>query len=168
MAVPTRRRSATGRPAEPRWLTPDQLATWQAFTRMLARLPTALEVQLQSDAQLSYVEYYVLVGLSEQPELRMWMSRLAVFANAEPSRLSHMIRRLEQRGFVRREPDPADGRYTHAILTEAGYAHLVAAAPGHVDRVRDLVIDHLDETEMRVLREVSQRVLDRIEATAQE
>lgn len=147
---------------EPRWLTPAQLQTWMKFTLMLAQLPTALEEQLRCDAQLSYVEYYVLAGLSDQPQQTMRMSRLAVLANAELSRLSHLIARLERRGFVRREPDPADGRYTNAVLTDAGHAHLVAAAPGHVARVRELVIDALTDEQLAALEAISQRIITQI------
>src|SRR5882757_9790113 len=118
--------------ATPRWLTAAQLEAWQAITLLFALLPAALETQLQRDAQLSYVEYYVLAGLSDQPDHTMRISELAGFTNAEISRLSHLISRLQKRGYVRREPDPTDGRYTNAILTDAGYNHLVAAAPGHV------------------------------------
>jgi DNA-binding MarR family transcriptional regulator len=132
---------------------------------MLPRLLTALETQLQRDAQLSYVEYYVLAGLSDQPEHTMRMSQLAILTNAELSRLSHLIRRLEKRGYVRREPDPSDGRYTNAILTDVGYANLAAAAPGHVARVRELVIDALDDTALCALRDSAERILDRIEDT---
>jgi DNA-binding MarR family transcriptional regulator len=130
---------------------------------MLARLPTALEVQLQRDAQLSYIEYYVLAGLSEQPDRAMRLSELAVLTNAELSRLSHLITRLEKRGYVRRSPDPTDGRYTNAVLTDAGYEHLVAAAPGHVATVRDLVIDALDDTELGTLQEIAERIIARID-----
>jgi DNA-binding MarR family transcriptional regulator len=153
-------------PSGPRWLTADQLDTWKAFTLMLARLPTALEGQLQCDARLSYVEYYVLAGLSDQPDHTMRMSQLAVLANAELSRLSHLIGRLERRGFVRREVDPTDRRYTNAILTDAGYAHLVAAAPGHVARVRELVVDALDEDALRELGVIAKRIADRIDGLA--
>jgi DNA-binding MarR family transcriptional regulator len=132
---------------------------------MLPRLLTALETQLQRDAELSYVEYYVLAGLSDQPEHTMRMSQLAILTNAELSRLSHLIRRLEKRGYVRREPDPSDGRYTNAILTDVGYAYLAAAAPGHVARVRELVIDALDDTALCALRDSAERILDRIEDT---
>jgi DNA-binding MarR family transcriptional regulator len=163
--VPTSRRRGAADTPQPRWLTPAQLDAWKSVTLMLARLLTALETQLQRDAQLSYVEYYVLAGLSDQPEHTMRMSQLAILTNAELSRLSHLIRRLEKRGYVRREPDPSDGRYTNAILTDAGYANLVAAAPGHVARVRELVIDALDDTALCALRDSAERILDRIEDT---
>jgi DNA-binding MarR family transcriptional regulator len=163
--VPTSRRRGAADTPQPRWLTPAQLDAWKSVTLMLARLLTALETQLQRDAQLSYVEYYVLAGLSDQAEHTMRMSQLAILTNAELSRLSHLIRRLEKRGYVRREPDPSDGRYTNAILTDAGYANLVAAAPGHVARVRELVIDALDDTALCALRDSAERILDRIEDT---
>ncbi|GAA0702323.1 MarR family transcriptional regulator [Streptomyces malaysiensis subsp. malaysiensis] len=148
---------------EPRWLDSDQRAAWRGFMKLLQRLPTALESQLQQDSKLSFIEYHVLAHLSDQPGRRMRMSELAVLANTELSRLSHMVGRLEKRGFVRREPDPHNGRYTQAILTEAGYTYLAGAAPGHVARVRDVFIDVLTPDELRTLHRISDKVLARIE-----
>ena len=48
------------------------------------------------------------------------MSELGEFAQASLSRLSQMVGRLEKRGWVHRHPDPTDGRYTLATLTEDG------------------------------------------------
>src|SRR5258707_6476077 len=150
-------RKAVAAATAPKWLTPAQLEAWQALTLLLARLPTALEAQLQRDSQLSYVEYYVLAGLSEQPDHTMRISELAGFTNAELSRLSHLITRLQKRGYVRREPDPNDGRYTNAVLTDAAYNHL-AAAPGHVATVLELVIDALDDTALSALQDSAERI----------
>jgi DNA-binding MarR family transcriptional regulator len=72
---------------------------------------------------------------------------------------------LERRRLVRREPDPHDGRYTNAILTRAGLRLLTASAPGHVAKVRELVIDALSPAELRQLRTASERILQRIEAS---
>ena len=155
-------RRATAATTAPRWLTAAQLEAWQAITLLLALLPTALEAQLQRDAQLSYVEYYVLAGLSDQPDHTMRISELAGFTNAELSRLSHLITRLQKRGYVRREPDPNDGRYTNAVLTDAGYNHLAAAAPGHVATVLELVIDALDDTALRAVQDSAERITARI------
>jgi DNA-binding MarR family transcriptional regulator len=156
--------AATATATAPRWLTAAQLAAWQALTLLLARLPTALDAQLQRDAQLSYVEYYVLAGLSEQPDHTMRISELAGFTNAELSRLSHLITRLQKRGHVRREPDPNDGRCTNAVLTAAGYNHLVAGAPGHVATVLELVIDALDDTALSALQDSAEHITARIDA----
>lgn len=144
---------------ETRWLTRDELETWRTLHLVMATLPGALGGQLQRDSGLSFLEYYVLAGLSDQPDHTMRLSRLALLANSELSRLSHLMRRLEQRGLVRREPDPSDGRFTNAILTPAGLAVLVDAAPGHVAQVRTSVFDVLDDEELRVLREALGKVV---------
>jgi DNA-binding MarR family transcriptional regulator len=130
----------------------------------MVTLPWALECQLQRDAGLSFIEYYTLARLSEDPDHTLRMSELAVLANASLSRLSHLVKRLESRGLVRREPDPTDGRYTNAILTKDGYAQLVASAPGHVGAVRSLVIDAFSGAELRQLGELLERLSARIES----
>ncbi|MFI5960304.1 MarR family winged helix-turn-helix transcriptional regulator [Cryptosporangium sp. NPDC051539] len=160
----TRRQRGQDDVAEPRWLAPDELDAWRALAKLMARLPAALDRQLQRDARLSYVEYYVLAGLSERPGRSMRLYHLAEMVNVELSRLSHMINRLERRGLVRREPDPTDRRSTLAVLTDEGHAHLAAVAPGHVQRVRELLIDALGREELLALGEASKHVTARLEA----
>jgi DNA-binding MarR family transcriptional regulator len=150
--------------AEPtRWLTAEEEAAWRAVASILVRLPWALECQLQRDAGLSFIEYHTLAMLSESPDHTRRMSDLAAVTNASLSRLSHLIKRLEVRGFVRREADPTDGRYTNAVLTEAGHEHLVASAPAHVATVRQLVIDPFTKAELRKLHNAAERVLRGVE-----
>jgi DNA-binding MarR family transcriptional regulator len=150
----------------PRWLSDRQEACWRTFAAAMVKLRWALECQLQQDAGLSFVEYHALAMLSEQPGRTMRMSELAEVTNASLSRLSHLIKRLELRQLVRRETDPADGRFTNAILTRAGLRLLTASAPAHVARVRELVIDALSAAELRQLRLASERILERIETSA--
>ena len=156
-------RNRRAQPAPTRWLTADQEAAWRAFASVLVHLPWALECQLQRDAGLSFIEYHALAMLSETPDHTRRMSDLAEVTNASLSRLSHLIKRLEGRGFVRREPDPTDGRYTNAILTTAGYEHLVASAPAHVAAVRQLVIDPFTKAELVQLHEAANRILKRVD-----
>src|SRR5216683_619118 len=115
-----------------RWLGDDEELAWRAVATMMHKLRWALECQLERDSDLSFTEYHALVRLSEEPDHTLRMSELAALTNASLSRLSHLVKRLESWGFVRRETDPTDGRFTNAILTDAGYAKLVASAPGHV------------------------------------
>jgi hypothetical protein len=49
------------------------------------------------------------------------------------------------------------------VLTDAGYEHLVAAAPGHVAAVRELVIDALEDGELNALQGIAQRIIARID-----
>ena len=152
--------TTAGRRTETRWLSEDELETWKALNLLIAVLPTALGSQLQRDSGLSFIEYYALAALSDQPERTMRMSRLALLTQAELSRLSHLVGRLEKRGLVRREPDPNDGRYTNAILTDAGFELLVSAAPGHVETVRSLVFDPLDDATLKALKRAGVAITD--------
>lgn len=161
--TPTRTPSAA---EAPRWLDGEQQDSWRAFATAMVKLRWALECQLQQDAGLSFVEYHALARLSEQPRHTMRMSELAEVTNASLSRLSHLIKRLEYRELVRREPDPKDGRFTNAILTRAGMRLLSASAPAHVAKVRELVIDALSPAALRQLRRASERIVERIEASA--
>ena len=147
-----------------RWLNQEEEAAWRAFAEVMHKLRWALECQLERDSDLSFIEYHALARLSEEPDHTLRMSKLAAVTNASLSRLSHLIKRLEARGLVRREPDPADGRLTNAILTDKGYEKLLASAPGHVETVRDLVIDAFSPAELRQLREASERVVARIDS----
>ncbi|GAB2863215.1 MarR family winged helix-turn-helix transcriptional regulator [Actinocorallia aurea] len=142
----------------PRWLTDEEMQAWLGLTSMLIRLPSALDAQLQQDAGISHFEYQVLAGLSMRPDRTMRMSELAEVADGSLSRLSHAVSRLEKQSWVRRTPDPADGRYTLAVLTETGWEKVVATAPGHVAAVRRYVFDPLTRAQVRQLTEIGRRV----------
>jgi DNA-binding MarR family transcriptional regulator len=148
------------------WLSSGELDSWMAVVRLMTRLPWAIDTQLQRDADLSMVEYMALAMLSEAPEWTLRMSALAEHTSTSLSRLSHMVKRLESRGYVRREPDPADGRFTNAILLPAGMAKLESAAPAHVAYVRHLVVDNLSGERLRRLGQDAERILQRIDSPA--
>ncbi|GAA3350037.1 MarR family winged helix-turn-helix transcriptional regulator [Amorphoplanes nipponensis] len=144
---------------EVNWLDEQQLQSWRRFAALLVVLPAALDGEMQRRAGLTQFEYGVMAGLSEAPGRAMRISALAQFAQGSLSRLSHLLKRLERRGWVRRELDPVDGRYTNAILTDEGYARIVEIAPGHVADVRRLVVDVLTPAQLRHLGEISDRLL---------
>jgi DNA-binding MarR family transcriptional regulator len=148
------------------WLTPDELASWLSVVRLITRLPWAIDTQLQRDADLSMVEYMTMAMLGNAPERTMRMSELAENTSTSLSRLSHLVKRLESRGYVKREPDPADGRFTNAILLPAGARKMESAAPGHVAYVRRLVVDNLSSERLRRLGQDAERILQRIDSPA--
>jgi DNA-binding MarR family transcriptional regulator len=151
---------------ETRWLDADEQQAWLALASMLIRLPAALDRQLQRDAGISHFEYQVLAGLSMSPGRTQRMSELASFVEGSLARLSQVVARLGKRGWVRRTPDPTDGRYTLAILTEAGWDKVVATAPGHVEAVRSYVFDPLTKAQQRQLRDIGHRVVRAVDPDA--
>lgn len=148
---------------EPRWLTPAERGAWLALSAMTITLPGALDAQLQRDAGLSFYEYMVLAMLSEQPDRTLRMSELAQLTNGSLSRLSHVAKRLERAGFIRRERSTVDARATNAILTDEGLATTVASAPGHVEEARRLVIDALTPDQLEQLRAIGAAVMSRVD-----
>jgi DNA-binding MarR family transcriptional regulator len=123
-------------------------------------LPAALESQLQRDADLTHFGYWVMATLSEAPGRSLRMSELAALSYGSQSRLSHLVSRLEQQGYVRRERVGEDRRGYLAVLTDAGYAKVVATAPGHVDEVRARVFDRLTPAQVSQLDEICAAILN--------
>ncbi|WP_329538150.1 MarR family transcriptional regulator (plasmid) [Streptomyces sp. NBC_01450] len=150
--------------ADPRWLDADHQQQWYAFAYVLTQLPAALEARMQRDAGIAQFDYVVMSSLSMAPERTLRMSDLAQYAGSTLSRLSNVVIRLEKRGWMRRHPDPADGRATLATLTDDGMDKVVAAAPGHVDAVRQLIFDPLTKAQQRQLGAISQRMLAALQA----
>src|SRR3954466_2353930 len=145
------------------WLSEEERVAWVRLAAVLELLPGVLDTQLRRDADLTHFEYFMLAMLSEAPERTLRMTSLAARTNATLPRLSHVVRRLEDRGLVRRFPCPEDGRATNAQLTERGWETVVAAAPGHVANVRQQVIDALDGAQVRQLAEITEAILGRID-----
>ena len=146
-----------------RWLSPDQMAAWVRLTAVLELLPAALDSQLRRDAQLTHFDYYVLAMLSEAPGRTLRMTALAEQTAATLARLSHVVQRLETRGLLERFPCPEDRRATNARLTEAGWAKVREAAPGHVDAVRENVIDALTPEQVTQLAAIADAILHRLD-----
>jgi DNA-binding MarR family transcriptional regulator len=140
-------------------LTGDDLETWAALATVLEWLPSALDAQLLRDSQLTHFEYGILFALADAPDRTLRMSVLADYANSSLSRLSRAAGRLETKGWVRRAPDPEDGRYTLATLTTLGLEKFEQATPGHVLTVNRLILDPLTQPQSRQLREISRRIM---------
>jgi DNA-binding MarR family transcriptional regulator len=144
-------------------LTPDEQQAWMALVSLMVRLEPALDAQLRRDAGVSHFEYGVMAALSQAPDHTLRMSELAAVADGSLSRLSQVVSRLEKKNWVRRTPDPSDGRYTLAILTDLGNEKIIASAPGHVTEVRRLVFDALTKAQTQQLATIGRRILHAID-----
>lgn len=146
-----------------RWLARQELDAWVKLIAVVELLPGVLDSQLRRDSGLTHFEYFVLAMLSEAPERTLRMAALAQRTNATLPRLSHVVRRLEDRQLVVRSPCPEDGRATNARLTDAGWAEVVSAAPGHVANVRRHVIDALSPEQVSQLGGIADALLERLD-----
>src|ERR1700709_2560841 len=91
---------------DPPWLSDREQKTWLQVATIALQLPGLLDAQLQRDAEIGLFDYMVLSWLSMSPDRSMRMGELARLARGSMSRLSNVVKRLEQRGFLRRTPDP--------------------------------------------------------------
>ena len=158
MAMPEDR--TAGAPAEKGvdWLTEREMTAWRAYLDSTRTLFAQLESQLQADAGMPMAYYEILVNLSEAPDRTLRMGALAAAVRSSTSRLSHAISRMEDCGWVRREPHPSDRRATFAVLTEAGAAALASAAPGHVSAVRQHLLQRLTPSQLEQLTDISRAI----------
>ena len=147
----------------PRWLTPEERRAWLALYAVATRLTPTLDADLFKRARITLFDYHVLAMTSEAPGRALPMSELAARSNASLSRLSHVVKKLEGRGWMERTPSADDARVTMAALTDEGMAALAGLAPDHVRTVRDLVFDGLDDRDVEDLERVGRRILARIE-----
>ena len=157
----------SARSADPRWLSSEEQDAWRAIAALMLQLPGPLDAQLQQDSGLSLFAYLVLSSLSMAPDRTLRMSELARLANGSLSRLSNVAKRLEERGWLRREPDPHDGRATVARLTDSGWDVVRSAAPGNVEAVRRLVIDRLTGPQLEALSAAAHGIIAGLEQAGQ-
>ncbi|MCK2215595.1 MarR family transcriptional regulator [Actinomadura sp. ATCC 31491] len=150
---------------ETRWLDGDEQRTWRAFLWTTRLLTDALDRQLQREAGMPYTYYMIMATLAEVPGRRMTMTDLATLVYSSLSRLSHAVARLEERGWVRRSPNPDNRRVTFAELTVEGLAVLERAAPAHVAEVRRHLLDPLTGEQVAQLREIMSLLWERLDPT---
>lgn len=136
-----------------RWLDADQQRHWRALMTGTSALFDALNRDMEEAMGLSMTEYEVFVRLSEAPDRRLRMSAIADSLVHSRSRITHTVRRLEERGLVSRCAATGDGRGVECRLTDAGMALLVEAAPAHVESVRRRLVEVMTPEQLTVVGE---------------
>src|SRR5215469_17694646 len=146
-------------PTEPDWLDPREDRAWRAFMHARHQLNAYLNQHLLQDSGLSEADYEILAVLSEHPTGQMPAQELGAIVQWEKSRLSHQARRMQDRGLVVRESNPADGRSAVICLLPAGRRAIETAAPRHVHNVRRHFIDLFTPAELDTLAALNERIL---------
>ncbi|MGW0706331.1 MarR family winged helix-turn-helix transcriptional regulator [Streptomyces sp. NPDC002643] len=134
-----------------RWLNDEEKRAWTAFTTAHALLLRRLEQRLKRDFGLSGLQYEIMARLSGSPHHELRMAELACALVNSKSGLTYQIGQMEKAGLVRRRSCPSDERAVYAVLTDDGMALLERAAPGHVELVRDLLMDALTPDQVTAL-----------------
>ena len=142
---------------EPRWLDETQQQAWRALLVLVNRGLPQIERSLKEQGLL-VVHYSILVALSSAPDDTMRLTELADAANLSPSRLTHRLKTMIERGHVEITADEEDGRGKNATLTRSGRQLLERVAPIHAEDVQRLVFDHLDANETAALADALSKI----------
>lgn len=146
-----------------------ELRTWEKLQTVTEQLRRETGRVLSTEAGLSPAEFTVLAHLAAAGGAEGVRSSLCARAIGwDTSRLSHQLRRLEQRGYVvRRGGDGGDGRASVVALTAEGRRiyrralgpHLGAAkhwfAAALTQKQLDGLYDALDALEQHIAREIA-------------
>jgi DNA-binding MarR family transcriptional regulator len=131
-------------------LNPGQLRAYFALMEVVSLLQYAVRQQLQTDGGLSYVQFEILAKLAHT-DGPLTMTELADGVVYSRSGLTHQAGLLETAGLITRATSPLDQRATVVDITEEGRALVDKVLPGHVQVLRELLFDSLDEDEVGAL-----------------
>lgn len=144
-------------------LSPEQESTWNGYQRMRLRLAERLNRDLAQRTGLSEADYEILAFLAERPHTPVRAIALRCGLQWEKSRLSHQLRRMEERGLIQRLACPADNRSFEVAITDAGRERVAGAREVSADLVRRHVFTALTDEQAAALREIADAVLATLE-----
>lgn len=137
-----------------------QHEAWFELLRVHASVVEGIESRLSQAKQIPLRWYDVLLALEKAPGCRLRMSELAESILTSRSNLSHLVKRLEGEGLLRREPCPDDGRGSYVVLTEAGAEARVAGWPPVAQGIVALFASKISEEEAQIMAAILRRVMD--------
>ena len=131
---------------------PQWMEAWRGILFTHARVIRAIERCLVDDYDLPLSWFDVLSRLSSAPDRRMRMQDLSETALFTRSGLTRLVDRLEEAGYVRREPSPEDRRGVYVVLEPEGLRRFEEAYHGHRPTIEQEFARHLDEADVEALR----------------
>jgi DNA-binding MarR family transcriptional regulator len=144
-------------------LSDRQQATWHRYQRMRMRLAERLNRELTQHTGLSEADYEILMALLEHEGESVRALALRCGLEWEKSRLSHQLRRMEQRGLVVREACDEDNRGSVVRVTDLGRLRAKEAQACHEMAVRRYFLDVLTPEQLATLDDIADVVLAQLE-----
>jgi DNA-binding MarR family transcriptional regulator len=148
--------------AETGALEPEEWRLWDTYLTAHRTLVREVDRVLQRDCGISKAEFSVLVTLWRSPGHELRVGALVGSLDWEKSRVSHLLSRMENRGFVARTPRGAPGRRTGIELTDEGRRTVQAAIARHAGTIKRCFLDPLTAEQAAVIRDWSEQVIERV------
>jgi DNA-binding MarR family transcriptional regulator len=136
-----------------------QLTAWRLLLSVHAACIDQIDRSLAEAQRIPLRWYDVLIELAEAPEQRLRMHELARSVVLSRSGLTRLVDRLEEAGYLYRQPDPQDRRGSFAVLTDAGRMALRQAWPVYGQGIEYFFGRHLSDAEAATLAAAFERIL---------
>ncbi len=133
---------------------------WKDLLAVCQLLPAALDSAMRKEGSLTLFEFQVLDALNSSADKFLRLSALAESTNTTLPRLSHVISRLEERGFVKRTACQADRRATNAELTDDGRVMLARTSATENAASKKYVLDVLTQEQLADLARTSALIIE--------
>jgi DNA-binding MarR family transcriptional regulator len=137
--------------------TAEEFRAWRGLIRLRETAMREIDRCLREAGELTLGDYGVLITLVGAADLRLRMTDLGARRMVTPSGITRVVIDLEDRGLVRREQDPADGRGSLAVLTRSGLEALRRAQVIHHKVVRDTYLGRLTPRELDRLAQLFEK-----------
>lgn len=144
-------------------LSPSQAFAWANYQRMRTRLSGRLNRELAQKTGLSEADFEILMALTETPDESVRALALRCGLEWEKSRLSHQLRRMEERGLVVREECIEDNRGAVIRVTETGRKLAADAQLHYEEAVQRYVVNVLTLEQLEALGAISEAILAQLE-----
>lgn len=113
---------------------------------------------------LSGPQVWILLVLSKRDlAVGMTQSELTCLMQVDASAITRLVKTMDAKGWIRREPDPSDNRLTRVFLTDAGRS-IVQGLPERAHAIEERMTRNLTPQQLEELR----HILTILETTARE
>ncbi len=144
-------------------MTDTQRAAWASYQRMRVLLAARLNRELAHRTGLSEADFEILVALTESADDSVRALALRCGLAWEKSRLSHQLRRMEERGLVTRAECLEDNRGSVVRVTDAGRRLVADARACHERAVQRYVTEVLTDEQLAALGAIAETLLAQLE-----
>jgi DNA-binding MarR family transcriptional regulator len=143
-------------------ISPAEFRAYAALIASSTLLQRAVEQNLREQADLSQVQFEILMNLAAAGDAGIRLAQLADALIVSRSGLSYQVAQLESRGWITRTRSADDERGVVAHITPQGERIRRRVYAGHVDVVRRAFLDPLEPGELTALTTGLERVARRL------
>jgi DNA-binding MarR family transcriptional regulator len=146
----------------PAGISGEEFRAYAALIASSTLLQRAVERNLREQANLTQVQFEILMNLSLAGNAGIRMAQLADALIVSRSGLSYQVTQLESRGWITRERSADDERGVVARITPKGERMRQRVFAGHVDIVRRAFLDAVEPEELATITSALERVVERL------